>query len=170
MLRAAVAAGTELGQRAKIIMEAGELVPDSVIIGLIVERLTAADASTGLLFDGFPRTIAQAEALAEVAEVGLVIAIEVPDQSIVERIVGRRMDPQTGDIYHVRFNPAAPDVAQRLVQRADDTEEVVRARLAAYHSQTAPLADWYRQRGLYVCVDGDRSIEAVREDVLSALG
>ena len=169
MLRAAVATGTELGRQAEAIMEAGELVPDEVIIGLIEERLRQSDATDGVLFDGFPRTIPQAEALSEIATVGLVIAIEVPDRAIVERIVGRRMDPETGDIYHVTFNPAPTEVADRLIQRKDDNEETVLSRLTAYHSQTAPLAEWYRARDLYTAINGDQNIAAVGAEVAAAV-
>lgn len=169
MLRAAVAQGTSLGMQAKQCMDAGQLVPDEVIIGLVEERLAEPDASEGVLLDGFPRTIPQAEALAEIAHISLVIAIEVPDEAIIERIVGRRMDPDTGDIYHVTFKPAPPEIAARLVQREDDNEETVRARLLAYHEQTAPLAEWYLSAGLYVGIDGSQSIEGVQADVAAVL-
>nr|AIE93028.1 adenylate kinase (adk) [uncultured marine group II/III euryarchaeote AD1000_31_D05] len=106
MLRAAVSAGTELGIEAKGYMDSGQLVPDQVIIGLIEERLGESDATNGVLFDGFPRTVPQAEALASITQVSAVISIEVPDENIVERIVGRMMDPDTGDIYHISFKPA----------------------------------------------------------------
>jgi adenylate kinase len=158
-----------MGLAAKAYMEAGELVPDEVIIGLIEERLRQPDAADGVLFDGFPRTIPQAEALSDIATVGLVIAIEVPDRAIVERIVGRRMDPETGDIYHVTFNPAPPEVADRLIQRKDDNEETVLSRLSAYHSQTAPLAEWYQARDLYTAINGDQNITAVGAEVAAAV-
>ena len=173
MLRAAVASGSDLGSEARGYMEAGLLVPDEVIIGLILERLQEPDAVSGLLLDGYPRTIAQAEALAEVAKVSVVISIDVPDEAIVERIVGRRMDPETGMIYHIRFNPPPTDVSARVVQRKDDTEDTVRNRLLAYYEQTAPLADWYNQRGVLVKIDGNRSIEEVGsaiEAAISSLG
>ena len=173
MLRAAVASGSDLGSEARGYMEAGLLVPDEVIIGLISERLQEPDAVSGLLLDGYPRTIAQAEALAEVAKVSVVISIEVPDDAIVERIVGRRMDPETGMIYHIRFNPPPTEVSARVVQRKDDTEDTVRNRLLAYYEQTAPLADWYNQRGVLVIIDGNRSIEEVGsaiEAAISSLG
>jgi adenylate kinase len=161
MLRAALAAGTSLGLEAKKYMEIGKLVPDDVIIGLIEERMLQDDASNGVLFDGFPRTIPQAEALAEIAEVYLVISIEVPDESIVGRIVGRRMDPESGEIYHVTFRPPPADVADRLIQRKDDNEEAVRTRLKAYHSQTSPLAEWYANQGILKTVNGDQAMDAV---------
>ena len=169
MLRAAVASGSELGGEAKGYMEAGLLVPDEVIIGLISERLQEHDAVSGLLLDGYPRTIAQAEALAEVEEVSTVISIEVPDEAIVERIVGRRMDPETGKIYHIRFNPPPAELSERVIQRKDDNEDTVWNRLSAYHEQTAPLADWYEQRGVLVRIDGNRSIEAVGNAIEDAI-
>jgi adenylate kinase len=169
ILRAAVVAGTDLGMSAKGFMDAGELVPDEVIIGLIAERLEADDAVRGVLFDGYPRTIAQAESLENVAKVSNVISIEVPDDEIVERIVGRRMDPKTGDIYHIKFKPASDGIRSRLIQRKDDNESTIRNRLAAYHVQTAPLADWYDERGLLSRVDGTRSITDVGSDIASKL-
>tara|TARA_B100001765_G_scaffold182426_1_gene126272 strand:- start:244 stop:882 length:639 start_codon:yes stop_codon:yes gene_type:complete len=169
MLRAAVASGSELGAEAKGYMEAGLLVPDEVIIGLISERLQEPDAVSGLLLDGYPRTIAQAEALAEVEEVSTVISIEVPDEAIVERIVGRRMDPETGKIYHIRFNPPPAELSERVIQRKDDNEDTVWNRLSAYHEQTAPLADWYEQREVLVRIDGNRSIEAVGNAIEDAI-
>ena len=169
MLRAAVKLGSPMGMAAKEYMDAGLLVPDEVIIGLIQERLQEDDANEGVLFDGFPRTIPQAESLEEIATVSSVISIEVPDDAIVERIVGRRMDPDTGDIYHVTFKPAPPEITERLIQRPDDTEETVRSRLDAYHAQTAPLADWYSERGLLITIDGNASIDQVGESVEAAV-
>ena len=169
MLRAALAAGTSLGLEAKKFMEIGKLVPDDVIIGLIKERMQQADASNGVLFDGFPRTIPQAEALAEIAAVSLVISIEVPDESIVERIVGRRMDPESGEIYHVTFRPPPADVADRLIQRKDDNEEAVRTRLLSYHTQTSPLAEWYADQGILKTVNGDQAMDAVGEEISQLL-
>ena len=169
MLRAAVASGSEMGSEAQSYMEAGLLVPDEVIIGLISERLQEPDAMSGLLLDGSPRTIAQAEALAKVAGVSAVISIEVPDQAIVERIVGRRMAPETGMIYHDRFNPPPTEVSSRVVKRKDDTEETVRNRLSAYHEQTAPLAGWYEERGVLIRIDGNRSIEEVGGAIEAAI-
>ena len=169
MLRAAVKLGSPMGMAAKEYMDAGLLVPDEVIIGLIQERLQEDDANEGVLFDGFPRTIPQAESLEEIATVSSVISIEVPDDAIVERIVGRRMDPDTGDIYHITFKPAPPEIIERLIQRPDDTEETVRSRLEAYHAQTAPLADWYSERGLLITIDGNASIDQVGESVEAAV-
>ena len=169
MLRTAVSSGSELGIEAKSYMDTGNLVPDQVIIGLIEQRLKEPDASEGVLFDGFPRTIPQAEALSRIIEVSAVISIEVPDDDIVGRIVGRRMDPETGEIYHVTFKPPPPEIANRLIQRKDDTHDTVRKRLKAYHSQTKPLGDWYEAKGLLISVDGSGSIEEVRQTVSSAV-
>ncbi len=169
MLRSAVSQGTELGLEAREYMEAGKLVPDQVIIGLIKDRLSESDASNGVLFDGFPRTIPQAEALSEITEVSAVISIAVPDEDIVNRIVGRRMDPETGEIYHVSFKPPPPELSNRLVQRKDDNEETVRMRLAAYHNQTKPLGDWYGNMGILSTVDGTGTIQEVSQSVANAV-
>ena len=169
MLRSAVSQGTELGLEAREYMEAGKLVPDQVIIGLIEDRLSEPDASNGVLFDGFPRTIPQAEALSEITEVSAVISIEVPDEDIVDRIVGRRMDPETGEIYHVSFKPPPPELTSRLVQRNDDNEETVRMRLAAYHEQTKPLGDWYGEMGILSTVDGAGTIQEVSHSIANAV-
>ena len=169
MLRAALVARTPLGLEAKAYMESGQLVPDEIIIGLIEERLTQPDASQGVLFDGFPRTIPQAEALAKITEVSAVISIEVPDDDIVIRIVGRRMDPETGEIYHITFKPAPVEIQSRLIQRIDDTEETVRNRLESYHEQTKPLGDWYGGMGLLIPIDGSGTIEEVSNSVEAAV-
>ena len=167
MLRSALSEGTKLGLEAKSFMEAGELVPDDVIIGLISERLKMKDARNGVLFDGFPRTIAQAEELAKIAEVSAVVSIEVPDDSIVERIVGRRMDPETGEIYHIQFNPAPESIKDRLIQRKDDNELTVRNRLKSYHKQTSPLAIWYENQGLLIKINGEQDIKKVGDEIIS---
>ena len=169
MLRAALSEGSKLGMEAKSFMEAGELVPDDVIIGLISERLKMDDAKNGVLFDGFPRTIAQARELAKIAEVSAVVSIEVPDESIVRRIVGRRMDPETGEIYHIDFKPAPESIINRLIQRKDDNESTVRNRLKAYHEQTSPLAIWYENQGLLIKVDGEQTIKNVGDEIISKL-
>ena len=169
MLRSALSEGTKLGLEAKSFMEAGELVPDDVIIGLISERLKMEDARNGVLFDGFPRTIAQAEELAKIAEVIAVVSIEVPDDSIVERIVGRRMDPETGEIYHIQFNPAPESIKHRLIQRKDDNELTVRNRLKSYHKQTSPLAIWYENQGLLIKINGEQDIKKVGDEIISKL-
>jgi adenylate kinase len=150
MLRAAVKAGTPLGQAAKKVMDAGGLVSDDIIIGLVKDRLREPDCATGYLFDGFPRTIPQADAMKEAGvAIDYVLEIDVPDADIIDRMSGRRVHPASGRTYHEKFNP--PKVAGKddltgedLVQRDDDREETVRKRLAVYHSQTHPLIDYYR--------------------------
>ena len=169
MLRSALSNGTKLGLEAKGYMEAGDLVPDELILSLIEERLKEDDAKIGVLFDGFPRTIPQAESLAKITKVSMVISIEVPDENIVERIVGRRMDSETGEIYHIKFKPAPSEISERLIQRKDDTEETVRSRLNAYHSQTAPLADYYSNLGILEKVNGDRNIVDVTNSIIDLL-
>ena len=150
MLRSAVKAGTALGLAAKQVMDAGGLVSDEIIIGLVSDRLQQDDCQAGYLFDGFPRTLPQAEAM-KVAGVALdyVLEIDVADEEIIERMSGRRVHPGSGRTYHIRFNP--PRVAGKddvtgedLIQRDDDQEETVRKRLQVYHSQTRPLLDYYR--------------------------
>ncbi len=151
MLRAAVKAGTELGLAAKKIMDAGGLVSDDIIIGLVKDRITQADCANGFLFDGFPRTIPQAEAMKQAGvKIDYVLEIDVPDSSIIERMSGRRVHVSSGRTYHVVFNP--PKVAGKddatgedLIQREDDKEETVRKRLDVYHQQTRPLVDYYGQ-------------------------
>ena len=174
MLRAAVRAGTPLGREAERYMNSGALVPDSVVIGMAVERIGAADAVSGFMLDGFPRTLAQAEALDEaLAEAGVtldaVILIEVDDSFIVERITGRRSDPDTGAIYHVKFNPPPADVADRVIQRADDTEQACRKRLQKYHGETAPVVPFYAAMGLLKRVDGVGTPEQVTGRIHAAL-
>jgi adenylate kinase len=175
MLRQAVADGSELGKRAKGFMDAGELVPDDVIIGVIVERVKGDDARDGFLLDGFPRTIAQAEALgAALSELGRdltgVLLIDVPDEEIVRRISGRRVSPTSGRVYHVEYDP--PKVEGRddvdgseLIQRDDDKPETVRKRLEVYHQQTAPLEEYYEERGLLQRIDGTSPPAQVRDHV-----
>ena len=149
MLRAAVKAGTPLGVAAKKVMDAGQLVSDEIIIGLVTERLKQADCRQGYLFDGFPRTIPQAEALKDAGcALDFVLEIDVPDEEIIARMSGRRVHPASGRSYHVRFNPPRqPDkddvTGEPLVQRDDDREETVRKRLEVYRAQTRPLVDYY---------------------------
>jgi len=175
MLRAAVAAGTPTGMEAKNYMESGQLVPDEVIINLIRDRVQDTDASNGVMFDGFPRTVAQAEALAEITEVSHVIAIEVPDGRIVERICGRYTCGDCSAVYHDTFNPSNVEGVcdscggNDFKRRADDNANTVLSRLSAYHEQTSPLAEWYDQRGIFFRIDGDRAIDEITEDILRAL-
>ncbi|HWH09733.1 MAG TPA: adenylate kinase [Solirubrobacteraceae bacterium] len=179
ILRAAVADGTPLGHTAKGFMDAGELVPDGVIIGVILERLLDDDARDGFLLDGFPRTIEQADALAVELEkldrrLTAALVIEVPDDEAVRRISGRRVSRKTGRVYHVEFDP--PKHAGRcdidgseLIQRDDDAEDTVRRRLEVYRRQTAPLIDYYEERGLLRRVDGSRSPAEVHDHIRATL-
>ena len=163
-----------MGVLAKKAMDAGELVGDDIVIGMVRERLGEEDVQRGFLLDGFPRTIPQAEALEQLlAELSLkldaVILLEVPDDLIVERIVGRRSDPETGRIYHLKFDPPPPEIADRLKHRSDDTEDAVRSRLKAYHDQTAPLIPFYEQRDALRRVDGVGSMDEVTARLVDAL-
>lgn len=173
MLRAAVKAGTETGTVAKGFMESGQLVPDSVIIDLIKERILEDDAKNGVMFDGFPRTVPQAEALAEITAVTHVIAIEVPDERIVERICGRYSCANCSSVFHDIFNPIDKDGCAcdnwQEKRRTDDNEATVNSRLSTYHEQTSPLADWYQQKGIFHPVNGDRAIDEITVDILAAL-
>ncbi len=183
MLRAAVKAGTDLGQQAKEIMESGALVSDDIIIGLVKERIAQPDCENGFLFDGFPRTIPQAEALQDSGVVlQYVVEIAVDDEEIIRRMSGRRVHPASGRSYHVEFNPpqraGRDDVTgEPLVQRDDDLEETVRKRLQVYHAQTKPLvkyySDWEKSGDAaaprYVRVDGIGGVDAVRDRIFAAL-
>lgn len=171
MFRAAVKAGTPMGKEADRYMKAGDLVPDSVVIGMVEERIAQPDCTDGFMLDGFPRTLAQAEALeAAGVKLDVVLVLEVPDELIVKRITGRRSDPETGEIYHLEFNPPPDAIKDRLVHRKDDTEEACRKRLEAYHAQTAPIIPFYRERGLVKTVDGVGSPDEVTARITNALG
>jgi len=183
MLRAAVKAGSPLGIAAKKVMDAGGLVSDDIIIGLVKERITQADCANGFLFDGFPRTIPQADAMKEAGvKLDLVLEIDVPHEAIVERITGRRVHPGSGRVYHVTFNP--PKVAGKddvtgedLIQRDDDKEETVRKRLDVYESQTRPLVDYYSSWSAtgdasapkYRKISGTGTVEEITSRALAAL-
>ncbi len=174
MLRAAVRAGTEMGRQADEFMKAGKLVPDDVVIGMVLDRIAEADAAEGFMLDGFPRTRPQAEALDGAlrrAKVTLdaVVLIEVDDDLIVGRITGRRMDPETGAIYHISYNPPPADVAARVIQRKDDTEEACRERLAKYHSETTPIIPFYEELGCLKRVDGVGTPDEVTQRMLEVL-
>jgi adenylate kinase len=175
ILRAAVRQGTELGREAKRYMDAGELVPDEVILGLVRDALGSDAAAEGAVFDGFPRNVSQAESLRQVLdesgrELDAVVALQVPTEAIVERMTGRRTDPETGKVYHVKHNPPPPEVADRVVQRPDDREETVRHRLEVHEASTAPLVSYYEAKGVPVYrVDGDRPIDEVQADLLARL-
>ncbi|TVP89952.1 MAG: adenylate kinase [Pseudomonadaceae bacterium] len=181
MLRAAVKAGSELGQQVKEVMDSGGLVSDELIIGLIKDRIAQPDCANGFLFDGFPRTIPQAQALVD-ANIVLdhVLEIAVEDEEIVSRMAGRRVHPGSGRVYHVEHNPpqvtGKDDVTgEDLIQREDDQEDTVRKRLALYHSQTKPLVDFYQQlaasQGTPKCsrVEGVGSVKDITARVMQAL-
>jgi len=184
MLRAAVKAGTQLGLEAKKVMDRGELVSDEVILALVKERIRAADCARGFLFDGFPRTIPQAEAMrAAAVPIEHVVEVVVSDEAIVERMSGRRAHLPSGRTYHLKFNPPRKDMVddvtgEPLVQRDDDREETVKKRLAVYHHQTEPLVDYYSRWAAtgdpkapkYHRIDGQGSVEEVRDRIFSALG
>ena len=183
MLRAALKAGTPLGLAAKKVMDAGALVSDDIIVGLVRERLGAPDCAKGYLFDGFPRTIPQADAMKDAGvTLDFVLEIDVPDAAIVERMSGRRVHLASGRTYHVKYNP--PKVAgkddvtgEALIQRDDDREDTVRKRLEVYHAQTKPLVDYYERWAAtgdsraprYRRVDGMGSVDAIRTACLAAL-
>ena len=174
MLRAAVAAGTSLGKQADIAMKAGDLVPDDLVVGLVMERLREDDCRKGFMLDGFPRTVPQARALDRalaVAGISInhVIVLEVPDELIVERITGRRMDPETGTIYHLTFSPPPAEVAGRVRQRKDDTVEAVTARLEKYHSETTPVLPFYEPKGIVRHIDGVGSPHEVTQRIERAI-
>ena len=184
MLRAAVKAGTPLGLAAKKVMDSGALVSDDIIIGLVKERITQPDCANGFLFDGFPRTIPQAEAMkAAGVKLDVVLEIDVPDAAIIERMSGRRAHLPSGRTYHVKYNP--PKVAGKddltgedLVQREDDQEATVRKRLQVYQSQTRPLVDYYSawaatgdaQAPRHRTIDGSGTVEQITERAFAALG
>ncbi len=183
MLRAAVKAGTALGVAAKKVMDAGGLVSDDIIIGLVKDRLHEPDCKSGYLFDGFPRTIPQADAMkAADVRIDFVLEIDVDDAEIIQRMSGRRVHPGSGRTYHVRFNP--PKLADRddatgepLIQRDDDKEETVRTRLEVYRAQTRPLVDYYSKWAAtrdpkapqYRRIGGLGKVEAIRDSVFAAL-
>ncbi|HEU0260125.1 MAG TPA: adenylate kinase [Burkholderiales bacterium] len=177
MLRSAIKAGTALGKQAQKVMDTGQLVADDIIMGLIRERLRQNDCKRGYLFDGFPRTIPQAEAITrEGVDIDYVLEIDVPDEEIVMRMSGRRVHPGSGRVYHVKFNPpkaqGRDDVTgEPLVQREDDREDTVRKRLEVYRAQTRPLVDYYQRHaaGKYRRISGRGSVEDVRDRTLAAL-
>ncbi len=182
MLRAAVKAGTPLGLAAKKIMDTGELVSDDIIIGLVKERLQQPDCKKGFLFDGFPRTIPQAEALKEAGiPIDYVLEIAVPDEAILERMSGRRVHLPSGRSYHIKFNPPKVEgkddvTGEDLIQRDDDKEETVKKRLQVYHNQTEALVDFYQKLAAegqsntkYVKVDGIGDVKEVNRRIIDAL-
>lgn len=183
MLRAAVKAGTELGKKAKAVMDSGGLVPDDVIIGLVKERITQPDCKKGFLFDGFPRTIPQADAMKDAGvAIDAVVDIDVPDQEIIKRMSGRRVHLASGRTYHVTFNPPKVEgkddaTGEPLIQRDDDKEETVRKRLDVYHKQTEPLIGYYKKwetsggaaAPKYVRIEGIGKVDEIRDKIFKKL-
>ena len=180
MLRAARREGTPLGKKAEGFMNAGQLVPDEVVIGLVEERLQLPDAKPGFILDGFPRTIAQAQALDGVlAKLGRdklrVIDVQVPETTLIERLGGRLSCPKDGASYHVKFTPPKQDMLcdnckTPLVQRADDRPEAIQQRLREYHDKTSPLVDYYKTAGVLRSIDGVGELEVVLDRLVRALG
>jgi adenylate kinase len=184
MLRAAVKAGTEMGIAAKKVMDAGGLVSDEIILGLVKERTAEADCANGFLFDGFPRTLAQAESLkTQGVDIDAVVEIAVDDSEIVRRMSGRRVHVASGRTYHVVFNPPKvegkdDETGEDLIQRADDAEETVLKRLEVYHAQTAPLIGYYStwstsgeaKAPRYIRIEGVGSVDSIRDNIFAALG
>jgi len=175
MLRAAMREGTELGKLAKQYIDAGKLVPDDVVVGIVKDRLSQDDCKNGFILDGFPRTIAQAEALeAQGVEIDKVLSLEVDDEIIVERLAGRRECKACGTPYHVKTKPV-PSTGKcvcggEIIQRDDDNEETIRNRIAVYHEQTEPIKAYYEAKGLVVSADSSHSVEQTNQAVEKALG
>lgn len=171
--------GSELGEKANLYISKGKLVPDSVTVGMVQERLAEPDCAQGAIFDGFPRTVPQAEALDEILErdgshLSGVLCIEVSEKEILRRLTGRRVCREAGHIFHITYSP--PRVAgvcdldgSALYQREDDSEATVKERIRVYREQTAPLCDEYRERGMVIEIDGERDIESVSRSILAAL-
>lgn len=179
MFRLAIKEGTELGKKAKNFMDQGELVPDEVTIGIVQERLSKDDCKQGFLLDGFPRTIAQAEALHNLLSdmkesLDYVLHVDVPEEKLIERLTGRRICPTCGATYHVMYNPPQKEGlcdkdGSELIQREDDTPETVKNRLAVNIKQTQPLMDFYNDKGYLVTVNGDQDIDLVFSDIQAKL-
>lgn len=180
ILRAAIKEGTAMGLEAKKFMDDGKLVPDSTIIGIIKDRLSEDDCKKGFILDGFPRTLAQAEALEVLMKemnikLDKVISLNVPDELILGRIVGRKVCPVCGASFHVEFNPPKAEgkcdlCGADLITRKDDNAETVTKRLTEYHSQTAPLFDFYQSRGVLVDIDGTKKMEDITKEIFDILG
>lgn len=175
IMRAERASGSDLGKRFDQYMSEGKLVPDELVLELLQKRLSAPDAANGAIFDGYPRTVAQGEALdAMLAQAGrkisVVVSLEVPLSDLIDRIVDRRTDEATGQIYHLRYNPPPVGFGGTLVQRKDDTEEVVRTRYEEYQAKTAPLLGYYGNKGLVKSISGVGSLDDVTDRIKKALG
>lgn len=175
LLREAIAQGTELGRQAKSYMDGGKLVPDDLIIGLVKEKLASHDCEQGAIFDGFPRTVAQAEAMESFTDVDAALSIEVPDEAIVRRMAGRRTCPKCHATYHVEGNPPKVEgvcdkCGEKLGIRHDDDPEVVLQRLEVYHAQTEPVKEHYAQLGKLRSVEGIGSVDEIRKRIFDTLG
>ncbi|MGA9524864.1 MAG: adenylate kinase [Myxococcaceae bacterium] len=180
ILREAVRLGTELGRKARGFMDAGQLVPDELVIGMVNERLAQPDVTGGFILDGFPRTIPQAEALDEALratgrKVDAVVSLEVPESALVERLSGRRSCPNDGSVYHVVSNPpkqagVCDKCGAALIQRSDDSEEKVTERLRVYSQQTSPLKQWYQSKGLLKTIPGVGSPDGIYGEIRKVLG
>ncbi len=180
MFRAAVKEGTELGKKAKACMDAGQLVPDEITIGIVRERLQKPDCANGFILDGFPRTVEQADALDGILKelsihLTRAVDISVPSSALIERAVGRRVCKKCGAAYHIRFNPSKVDgvcdeCGGETYQRADDSEETMKNRLSVYDAQTKPLISHYQKAGLYSEIDGSQEMSKVFADITSCLG
>lgn len=179
MLREHVAKGTDLGLKAKEYMEKGQLVPDEIILDMVKQRLSQSDAQKGFILDGFPRTVAQAEALDKILEpmgkkIEYVLALIVPDEELIIRLTGRRTCKNCGMMYHIKFKPPKEEgkcdvCGGELYQRADDNEETVRNRLKVYHQQTAPLIEYYKNKEVLFEIDGSKSIEEITQQLINIL-
>ncbi len=175
MLRAAVKEGTELGKKAKAVMDSGNLVSDDIIIGIVKERISHEDCANGFLFDGFPRTVPQAESLVEAGiTIDHIVEIAVPDEDIITRMSGRWVHLASGRTYHTTFNPPKKagkddETDEALVQREDDKEQVVKERLEVYHKQTAPLVEFYNTHAGYCKIDGTETVSQVSACIIGAL-
>ncbi len=177
MLRAAMREGTQLGKLAKQYIDEGKLVPDEVVVGIVKDRLSKDDCKNGFILDGFPRTIAQAEALEEAGiEIDKVLSLEVDDEVIVERLTGRRECKNCGTPYHIKNKPIPADGkctvcgSDEIVQRADDNEETIRNRIEVYHEQTEPIKEYYASKGKVISVDSSKTVEDTNAAVNKALG
>jgi adenylate kinase len=175
IMRAERASGSDLGQRFDHFMSQGLLVPDELVLELIENRISAGDCAGGAIFDGYPRTVAQAEAFDTMLgrlgrKIDRVVSMEVPLEEMIERAVGRRIHEATGRIYHLRYDPPPSDLEGSLVQRKDDTEEVVRKRFTEYEDKTRPVLDYYRARGVVASVNGVGSLDDVTARIRAALG
>lgn len=178
ILRSAIQQGTELGKKVKAIVEGGQLVPDDIVIQLVQERIKQPDCKKGFLLDGFPRTVAQAQALEQITSIDYVVDIDVPEEEVVQRLSGRRIHPASGRIYHLINQPPRVEntddvTGEPLIQRPDDHEETVRKRLAVYQAQTSPLRDYYQHSQLpklqYLKINGTRSVDEIKADIFSLL-